>query len=267
MLERTQHTYSAFLTLTYRDEDLPISKQSGLPTLSPRDLQLWLKKLRKALSPVKVRFFAVGEYGTETQRPHYHVMLFGMKGCSRGQTSPRHIREIGFCCPSCTLLQNTWEKGSIFQGEVTSESAQYVAGYTVKKMTSVNDARLRGRHPEFTRMSLRPGIGAGAVPEIASQLMALDLDTTEADVPVGLRHGSKILPFGQYLRRKLRAHMGKDEKTPEAVIHQMEEEVYQLQQITFETSESLEKALGQVLRGQELQVETRAELFKKRDKL
>jgi len=157
--------------------------------------------------------------------------------------------------------------GQVYLGEVTSESAQYVAGYTVKKMTSASDVRLRGRHPEFTRMSLRPGLGAGAIPEIASQLMALDLDTTEADVPVGLRHGSKILPFGQYLRRKLRAQIGKDEKTPDAVIEQMEEQVSQLQQITFETSERLEKALAELLRGQEAQVETRADIFKKRDKL
>lgn len=267
MLERSLHTYSSFLTLTYTDEALPKLKPSGLPTLSPRDLQLFLKRLRKALAPVKVRFFAVGEYGTQTRRPHYHVMLFGMKGCSRGVTSPRHIRETGSCCPSCTLLQTLWPQGLIYQGEVSSESAQYVAGYTVKKMTIASDVRLEGRYPEFTRMSLRPGIGAGAVPEIASQLMALDMDTTEADVPVGLRHGKKVLPFGQYLRRKIRAHIGKDEKTPDSVIHQMEEGVYQLQQITFETSESLEKALVQVHKGQELQVETRAELFKKRDKL
>lgn len=118
----------------------------------------------------------------------------------------------------CDKLSDVWGRGRIDLGTLTVESAQYVAGYVTKKMTAADDPRLEGRAPEFALQSKRPGIAADAVPEIASELMRLDLDTSQSDVPVTLRHGSRELPLGRYLRRKIRAQIGKDENTPNEVL-------------------------------------------------
>lgn len=60
-----------FITLTYNDEHLPPNAE-----LSKRDLQLFIKRLRKA-NP-GIRYFAIGEYGTEEGRPHYHAIIFNL---------------------------------------------------------------------------------------------------------------------------------------------------------------------------------------------
>lgn len=70
---------SKFITLTYADENLPISR-NGYRSLCRRDLQLFFKRLRKAHSKgakrKSIKYFAVGEYGGKIGRPHYHVLLF-----------------------------------------------------------------------------------------------------------------------------------------------------------------------------------------------
>lgn len=131
-------------TLTYAPEHEP---PDG--SLSPRHMQLWLKRLRRLLPPTRpIRFFGCGEYGDETFRPHYHVALYGV--------APLETE----------LVQSSWGMGHVHLMELNAETAQYLCGYVVKKMTSPDDPRLQGKHPEFTRMSLRPhGIGAGAVPQ------------------------------------------------------------------------------------------------------
>ena len=188
MLESLKHSSNSFLTLTYDAEHLP----SG-GTLVPRDVQLWIKRFRKAIAPVALRYFLVGEYGDQSWRPHYHAALFGV-GPEYGD-----------------LVSSTWQKGHVMLGELTLHSAQYVAGYVVKKLTNKNDVRLAGRHPEFTRMSLRPGIGATAIADIVAQF---DNDLghrylfENGDVPPSLRHGDKTMPLGRYLRRKIREQMG-----------------------------------------------------------
>lgn len=93
-------------------------------------------------------------------------------------------------------------------------SANYIAGYVTKKMTSGSDERLRGRRPEFARMSLRPGIGANAMEAVALALMRSKLDQTIEDVPTQLRRGAELMRLGRYLRRKLREQIGRDPACP-----------------------------------------------------
>lgn len=188
MLESMLHKDSVFVTLTYSQENVP---EGG--TLVKKDLQDWLKRFRKAIAPVQIRYYAVGEYGERTERPHYHIILFG----------------VGVLAES--LILETWKKGLIHVGSVTLQSASYVTGYVTKKMTKDTDDRLDGRAPEFAIMSLKPGIGYGAVPDIAkvlnsehgSKVIARDLD-----VPNGLKHGGKSMPLGRYMRSKLREECG-----------------------------------------------------------
>lgn len=85
-------------------------------------------------------------------------------------------------------------------------------------MTRFDDPRLDGRHPEFARMSLRPGLGMMAMHDLADVILRLDLDHSEPDVPSGLRRGKKIWPLGRYLRQQLRLLTGKDKNAPPAAL-------------------------------------------------
>lgn len=201
MLEARLHEHSSFITLTYDENSIP---PGG--TLVPKDTQDWLKRLRTYVGPI--RYYLVGEYGDQTQRPHYHAALFGVPGCPY-QDAQKTRR--GCNCPVCQVLKKTWPQGRTHSGELTTQSAQYIAGYVTKKLTSKDDPRLQGRHPEFARMSLRPGIGAGAMVSVGEALNsssgALSIAAT-GDVPTALRHERKSLPLGRYLRRKLREELG-----------------------------------------------------------
>lgn len=193
ILEALKHDGSSFVTLTYADEHLP---EGG--SLCPRDPQLFLKRLRKAIHPLKLRYYLVGEYGDRTFRPHYHLALFGVP-----QEAYQTIADA--------WSVNGSPLGHVVVGSLTFESAGYVAGYVTKKMTSEDDPRLGGRHPEFARMSTRPGIGADAMDDIADLLFTKAGCAELArlgDVPFILKHGGKSMPLGRYLRRKLREKVG-----------------------------------------------------------
>lgn len=188
MLEALVHPGSLFVTLTYNKESLP---EGG--TLVPRHLQLFLKRLRKKLSPRTIRYFGVGEYGDISQRPHYHLAIFGVTLADR------------------IYIDESWDHGFTHAGELNFSSAAYVAGYVTKKLTARDAPGLNGRNPEFARMSLRPGVGAWAMKAVAEALQCKagwDQITEDGDVPGALRHGSKVMPLGTYLRRKLREEMG-----------------------------------------------------------
>lgn len=203
MLEATQHKDNLFLTLTYRDEELP---EGG--NLVPRDLQLFIKRLRKKYRQ-KIRFYAVGEYGEKTERPHYHLAVFGYEPCINGIS--RYDRSGLACCSTCHAIESAWNKGNILVGSLTTDSAQYIAQYTTKKMTNKDDPRLKGRHPEFARMSNRPGIGLTAMDDVAHSLLSQPGPVEQ--VPPVLMHGKRIWPLGRYLKENLRKRIGaeKDE--------------------------------------------------------
>lgn len=227
MLEAMQHTDNVFLTLTYADNRLPLT-ENGSSTLRPLDAQLWLKRIREAIAPLRLRFYLVGEYGDESFRPHYHAVLFGVAPCQRGGT----LRCVGStrpnwseCCWLCKLVGETWGYGDVDCRAMDDGLAQYISGYVTKKMTRFDDPRLGGRHPEFARMSLKPGLGSDAMYEVASQLMKYGLDDAWADVPSVLASGKKLMPLGRYLRRRLRVLLGKNPAAPEAALAAMAEEV------------------------------------------
>lgn len=287
MLESLSHTDSAFVTLTYEDDQLKYSvdKTTGelLPTLAPDDLKDFMKRLRAAYhyhqvnlkvpknATQKIRFYACGEYGEQSDRPHYHLALFGYPKCPWGQS--RYTRTRVSCCWSCDLLRSKWGFGNIYSGELTTESASYVAGYVTKKMTSKDDHRLKGRYPEFARMS--QGLGGNFMEHVAQSLTQFNLVESRADVPSALRHGSRLLPLGRYLRRRLRKAVGVDEKTPQEVLDQLFEEMSPLrdlaQAISDETGERYGKTLKELVIKQAdqavLNMEARQKIFKSRKTL
>lgn len=277
MLEGAQYSSNCFVTLTYRSENLKSSsglllegQPSELASLHPLDLRNFLKRLRDAIKPLRIRFYAVGEYGDETWRPHYHVALFNFETCARGRTYRRPGSgrpQWEQCCVQCNLVGKTWGHGDVDLGILETSSAQYLAGYVTKKMTSVDDGRLFGRYPEFARMSLRPGIGYSAMHDVASQLMVFNLENSQGDVPSSLRHGSRLFPLGRYLRKSLRKMVGADAKTPEAVQLARAEELRPVREVAFNASRSFKEVLVEASKGEIASVVARHKLRKGRRSL
>lgn len=154
MHEAQMHERSSFLTLTYDEESVP-----GDKGLCVEHFQKFMKKLRKQ-SAQKLRFFHCGEYGEETGRPHYHACLFGEDFANDRVPYRKTARgDVLFNSPT---LSRIWGHGHAVIGELTFESAAYVARYCLKKITGEGaEEHYGGRKPEYVTMSRRPGIGAG----------------------------------------------------------------------------------------------------------
>lgn len=165
MHEKRMHDASAFLTLTYDNDHLP---PGG--TLVLRDLQLFMKRLRKVFGN-GVRFFACGEYGEKSGRPHYHVLLLSADFVDKKPISSRSEHPYY----TSSLLSKLWTAGTHIIGNVDFDSAAYVARYCTKKITgSKAAAHYGGRTPEFLVMSRRPGIGSGYLEKYKSEIYAHD---------------------------------------------------------------------------------------------
>lgn len=165
MHEKRMHTYSAFLTLTYDNDHLP-----PRGSLVKRDLQLFMKRYRK-IAGDGVRFFACGEYGEKTLRPHYHVLLLN------SDLMDRKLIKSGseYNLYSSKILSRLWTAGSHVIGDVNFESAAYVARYCTKKITGPKaSSHYGGREPEFLVMSRRPGIGTTYLEKYKSEIYTHD---------------------------------------------------------------------------------------------
>lgn len=147
---------NAFLTLTYDPE-----KYNGA-TLVPEDLTNFFKRLRNAIG--EFRYYAVGEYGSQRQRPHYHVLLFGnhFDDMIFYKISKGYRNETVNKIYTSDTLSKVWSMGLAFIGSVTADSANYVARYTFDKRYGKDSSeyyKSLGVIPEFSRQSLKPGIG------------------------------------------------------------------------------------------------------------
>lgn len=157
LLQEEKHSSSAFfITLTYDNDSLPYT--SGLPTLRKRDLQLFFKRLRK-IAPARlvkgrrlssIKYYACGEYGSKTQRPHYHAIIFGL---------PTDW------CRAYNLLTDAWKLDGREIGRVDLranclETIAYVSGYVIKSQWNPVDyetGEIEQREPEFAVMSKKLG--------------------------------------------------------------------------------------------------------------
>lgn len=181
--EIESHEHSCFVTLTYKPEELPYVNivtgevrrykdifdtaddvlfkdavmKEWTPTLVKKDLQDYLKRQRKYLStPLKkkqdsrdyvdkIRYFAVGEYGSKKSRPHWHLIIFGWNPsdkevfCNRGQYNLYRSKQI----------EANWEFGISTVGDCNNAVAKYCAQYVTKK----EDRKLRYKS-EFVQKEL-----------------------------------------------------------------------------------------------------------------
>lgn len=126
MHEARNHERNSFITLTYADEYLPLDG-----SLCKSHFQEFIKRLRHEKSE-PIKYFHCGEYGSpeNSQRPHYHAIVFNYepKDLEYYKTSN------GNNLYSSERLTQIWGKGYAVVGEVTWESAAYVARYCVKKI-------------------------------------------------------------------------------------------------------------------------------------
>lgn len=149
--EAQQSKHCCFLTLTYNELSTPATG-----TLVKRDLQLFWKRFRKAIAPTTIRYFAVGEYGPELERPHYHALVFGYDFTDK----KIHSRRNGYALYRSPTLERLWTAGFSTIGALTFETAAYCARYCLKKITGDLAAEHYGaKLPEFMTCSLRPAIG------------------------------------------------------------------------------------------------------------
>lgn len=148
--ESRLYSNNCFITLTYNDEYLPFDG-----TLVGFHFQRFMKRLRKRFGE-GIRFFMCGEYGEKHNRPHYHALLFNFDFPDKKFFKQKN----GHNMYTSEILSELWPLGFHAIGDVTFESAAYVARYVMKKVTGeFADEHYQGRKPEYTTMSRKPGIG------------------------------------------------------------------------------------------------------------
>ena len=196
---------NSFLTLTVDEKHVDvIIGRDGVP-VENLNAETFCKALKRArfhhYEPF--RFAAVGEYGDRTHRPHYHVLAFGI--------SPGD---------ALAAFTKAWTDdddlpiGFVDSKEFIPARADYLAGYTIKRMTHSDDERLHpNQQPEFYRVSRNPGIGA--LPETLDYLEQLhqtaggaQVIATTHDVNPFFRLSGKIWPLDSFMKNKLRQRLG-----------------------------------------------------------
>lgn len=134
-------------------------------------------------------------------------------------------------------------------------------------MTRTDDRRLNGRWPEFSVMSRRPGIGLNFLHDYASAFMQFNLDKSQTDVPVSLRHGRRELPLGRYARMRLRRLIGRDEKTPQEALEIIKAQLSDVRKTAFDASRSLALEIKEVNKGKVASFHARNAIYKTRRSL
>jgi len=149
--EASLYDENCFITLTYDEEHIP---KNG--SLVVQDFQKFMKRLRKKYPDKTIRFFHCGEYGEQTQRPHYHACIFNYDFPDKKPLPSKSKDQLY----SSDILSELWPYGLSSIGALTYNSASYVARYIMKKVTGKKAKEYyQGRKPEYVTMSRKPGLG------------------------------------------------------------------------------------------------------------
>ena len=204
--EASRYNYKAvFVGLSYDEQHIPKHR-----TLVKRDIQLFFKSLRRkidyyykkeGLKAPKIKYYACGEYGPQTHRPHYHLIIYGldMKFADMIYKTWNKCQPQGF---HCSLVR-------------TRRAYGYTAGYASKKLGTRYGKHFKEKYPnkcpEFQLQSLNLGSNF------------LD-DPNNYDKETGMyRHGKEWRILPRYYRKKLNI----DAKVYKNVIEEYHEKVYQ----------------------------------------
>ena len=222
--EASLYPNNCFITLTYNNSTLPL-----LNSLNLDHFQRFMKRLRKRFGE-GIRFFHCGEYGEQFQRPHYHACLFNFDFNDRVLFSERD----GTRLYTSEALSELWPYGFSTIGDVSFESAAYVARYITKKITGVRAHNhyqvvdptsgeiLGHRKPEYVTMSRRPGIGKDWLNKYLSDVYPDDfiiIDGKKMKPPKFYDKSFEILNPDEYslvrAQRKADAERRSADQTPE----------------------------------------------------
>lgn len=183
-LELQEHKAAVFTTLTYDDEHLPL-------TLSKLHVSQYIRSLRRSKAD-RIRFFASGEYGERTQRPHYHGIIYGLD-----------VTEKDY-------IESKWTHGHVKVDQATPANIAYTAGYCSKKIgyKRISHERVDPEtgevyewQPPFILMSRRPGIGAHAKKYLNSWRLYAVKDGHKMPVPRFFKEAYKANATPEELER------------------------------------------------------------------
>lgn len=192
-----------FVTLTYDTKYVPITKK-GYLTLCKDDVQRFFKRLRK-LTKEKIKYFIVGEYGTQKMRPHYHIILFNANREMIARAWAKDGRELG----------------SIFIGDVSEASI----GYTLKYMQKPGKIPIHqndDRQKEFQLMS--KGLGKSY---LTQKMIKWHKDDLEQRMYIPMKDGKKIA-MPRYYKDKMYSESEKNRiaRRMERVGEELESELH-----------------------------------------
>ena len=211
--EAQMYDDNMFLTLTYDDEHLPADLN-----LDHEHFQKFIRAIRdkynkytkrdpetNEITEPGIRYYMCGEYGGRTGRPHYHAIIFNFRFPDLKHEGERRGHRVW----SSADLEELWGRGMTEVGSVTFQSASYVARYIQKKLKGPEAKRghpivdhetgeiVGRRSPEYTKMSLKPGIGETWLAKYYSDVFPEDLVTLE---------GGKKIKAPRYYRDLLKKY-------------------------------------------------------------
>lgn len=186
MLEAKQWQHNYMITLTYDESNVHlvdgVNRETGelqkVGNLEPKDLTKFMKDLRRYYmyhyNHDNIRFYACGEYGDNTYRPHYHVIVFNCPILDLENFFLNKEREQIYLS---NTIRNIWKKGIITVAKLEWQVAAYVARYVMKKRKGKDSEeyyKKLGVIPEFVRMSRGPGIARDYYEQHKDQIYEFD---------------------------------------------------------------------------------------------
>lgn len=160
--ESEYYDSTSFATFTYSDETLPADL-----SIDKTVITLLIKRIRKALEPRRIKYYANGEYGEKTGRPHYHAILFGIQPCFHCWSCCKTHMTADKPSGDCEILRKAWPKGIVDLGPLNYLTARYVANYMLKEPPK--NISLLNREKPFTLMS--KGLGRRYLMDNADTLL------------------------------------------------------------------------------------------------
>lgn len=255
MLELQYHDNAYFLTLTYNDDNLPEGEyidDEGVinksHSLIKRDLQLFIKRLRKSQKN-KLMYYACGEYGDKSARPHYHAIIYSLDipdlmFYKKGKK--------GYNYYTSEYLNSVWQLGYVIVGQVSYDTCAYTARYITKKQYGKGKEKYErlGIEPEFATMSLRPAIGLAYYQDNMERIASLDsvsIPTAEGgrQIRPSKYYYSKLEQYDKEMYLKLKEKNETYLKNKKKIVNEMSDlEYYDI----LEVQENTLKARTKVLR-------------------
>ena len=232
MHEIKYHANNIFVTLTYNDESMADGAQ-----LVQKDLTDYIKRVRKAIEPRKIKYYACGEYGEKYGRPHYHLIFFG----------------LGFADEE--VVRSKWRYGFVKVGTVTEQSCRYVAKY-INKAALGNNKKIMlaaGKVPQFNLMS--KGLGERWL-----------IDNANDVAHRGIVRQGKSIGMPRYYKKVLKK-LGIEATILDEL--QIDKQCKEFDRLVKYRGESPDETHRRYLRNVETRIEevrTRSELYARRDK-